>query len=288
MQSSLIAKYMSLAALIWLSPWAGGGQAQSAGVVGPQFEVSSVKQNVSQGDESNISSDSPDRFVAMNVPVRFLVLYAYGLMDHQLAGAPEWTFDRSFDVVGTYPGHRRPSENDIRLMLQNLLSDRFGLKVHREQRELPAYDLVLARKDGRMGPQFQKSNVDCAARIREKGQKVVAGDSNPAQPSGKRPICTMTATRRSLTGAARTMQDLTGTLQSMLRRPVVDRTGLGGVYDIELQWAPTDLRAGDGAASSEGPSIFTALQEQLGLKLVSHGERFDVLVVDKVKQPEPD
>lgn len=286
---STIVFCMTLSAPVCLSLWPGRAQAQSTGTMTSQFEVSSVKQNVSQSDASKIDDSSPDRFVATNVPVRFLILYAYRLLDHQLVGAPAWTSDKAFDVVGTYPGQRRPTDSEIRIMLQNMLADRFDLKLHHEQRELPAYDLVVLRKDGRMGPQFHKSDVDCAAWIAEKHPKTAEGNPSPVSLSTKRPECTMIATRRYLTGGARTMQDLAAALQSMLSRPVVDRTGLMGVYDIDLQWAPTDLRAGEaeGSTSNESPSLFTALEEQLGLKLVSHKEEFDILVVDGIKLPTP-
>jgi uncharacterized protein (TIGR03435 family) len=175
-------------------------------------------------------------------------------------------------------------------MLQHLLADRFDLRVHREQRELPAYELVAARKDERLGPQIHKSDMNCAAWIANGRPKTPAGVPSPASPSGERPICTMIATRKYLTGGARTMQDLAASLQSMLDRPVVDRTGLTASYDIDLQWAPMDLHADEAASAtqSDAPSLFTALEDQLGLKLVHRKEKFDILVVDGIKPPKPD
>lgn len=276
-------------ALVWLNLRPVRADAQSPETTASKFEVSSVKQNLSETDVSNISDSIPDRFVATNVPVRFLILYAYKLQDHQLVGAPDWTFDKPFDVIGTYPGERRPPAREIRLMIQNLLTDRFDLKLHHEQRELQSYDLVVARKDGRLGPQMHVSDMNCAARIAENRPKTTPRNSGPASSSGERPVCTMIATRKYLTGGARTMQNLTASLQSMLRRPVVDRTGLRASYDIDLQWAPMDLHADEAATATsvEGPSLFTALQDQLGLKLVSHKEEFDVFVVDEIKPPGP-
>lgn len=276
-------------ALVWLGLRPDRADAQSSETTAPRFEVSSVKQNRSESDESKISDSIPDRFVATNVPVRFLILYAYKLLDNQLVGAPDWTFDKPFDVIGTYPGGRRSPVREVRLMLQNLLADRFDLRVHHEERELPAYDLVVAKKDGRLGPQMRVSDMNCAARTAENHPKTTARSPNPVQTLGERPVCATIATRKSLTGGARTMQDLAASLQSMLRRPVVDRTGLTASYDIDLQWAPMDLHADEAAtaASNEGPSLFTALQDQLGLKLVSHKEKFDVFVVDEIEPPSP-
>jgi len=275
----------SALACLTLCPTA--AQAQSPTSTTPQFEVSSVKQNLSQSTSSNTNSRLPDRFIATNVPLFFLILDAYELKGYQLIGAPDWTWDKAYDVVGTYPGAQRPPAHEIHLMLQNLLAKRFGLKLHPEQREIPAYDLVLARKDGRLGPQLLKSNIDCAAWITAGRPQTDAGPSS-LSPTGKRPVCTVVATRKWMEGGARTIQDLAGPLGAMVDRPVVDRTGLTAAYDIDLQWDP-DLHA-DAAAnatSTEAPSIFTALQEQLGLKLVSQKEKFDVIVVDQVRPPSP-
>jgi uncharacterized protein (TIGR03435 family) len=279
--------YRMATALVWLVLWPGGAQAQAAGATAPQFEVSSVKQNVSESDDSKISSTIPDRFVATNTPLLFLILEAYDLKGYELIGAPEWTHDKAFDVVGTYPA-QRPTEPEIRKMLQGLLADRFGLKVHTEQREIPAYDLIVARKDGRLGPQLLKSNVDCVAWMKEmhNRSRVDAGGPSPVSPSGKRPECTITATRRYLTGGAVAVQDFIGPLGVMVSKPVVDKTGLTGAYDIDLQWDPTGLAVEPAkGGSTEAPTIFTAVEEQLGLKLVSHKEKFDVVVVDTIKLP---
>jgi len=276
-------------ALAWLSLWPVRADAQSPETTAPQFEVSSVKRNLSETDVSKISDSIPDRFVATNVPVRFLILYAYKLLDHQLVGGPNWIFDKSFDVIGTYPRERRPAAREVRLMLQHLLAERFDLKLHHELREFPAYDLVVARKDGRLGPQMHESDMNCAAPIAEDHPKTTVESPGRAPTSVKRPVCATIATRRYLTGGGRTMQNLAATLQSMLRRPVVDRTGLPASYDIDLHWAPMDLHADEAAAatSSEGPSLFTALRDQLGLKLVSHKEKFDVFVIDEIRLPGP-
>jgi uncharacterized protein (TIGR03435 family) len=279
---------MTLSTLACSGFRSGGVQAQASETTTPQFEVTSVKQNVSQSTSSDINNQLPGRFVATNVPLRFLILDAYELRDHELVGAPGWTSDKAFDVIGTYPGARRPPAHEIHLMLRQLLADRFDLKGHREQRELPAYDLVIARKDGWIGPQIHESDMNCAAWIAEDRPKIAAGRPSPVSPSGERPICGIIATRKWLTGGARTMQDLVASLQSMLGRPVVDRTALTASYDIDLQWAAMDLHAEEAAsAPSEGPSLFTALKEQLGLKLVSHKEKFEVLVIDEIKPPSP-
>lgn len=264
-----------------------GSQSQPAEIVISRFEVASVKPHVSHADPSKISSTSPGRFLATNIPLWFLILYAYEIPEYQLVGAPEWTNGSAFDIVGTYPPGRQPTDHETRLMLQNLLAERFSLKLHHEQRELPTYALVLARKDGRLGPQLQRSDVDCVKWAEAKLPKTDAGGPSPVSPSGKRPACTMIATRTYLTGGARTMEEIAKTLHAMVARPVADRTGLTGVFDVDLRWSRYDLSA-DSATSdapNDSPSIFAALQDQLGLKLVPQRDNFDVLVLDSITRP---
>jgi uncharacterized protein (TIGR03435 family) len=280
---------MAVSALAWLILSPGAAQAQSPGAATPQFEVSSVKLNIAENDaDSKMSTTIPDRFVATDTPLIFIVLYAYDRHGYDLVGEPEWIHDKAFDIVGIYPAPH-PTEPQIRAMLQKLLADRFGLKVHAEQRDIPAYDLVVARKDGRLGPQLLKSNVDCVAWKKEKHNRsqVDAGGPSPVSSSGKRPECRIDATRRWLSGGAVPIHDLLGPLGVMVSKPIVDKTGLGGAYDIDLQWDPTGLAVEPAkAGTSEAPTIFTAVEEQLGLKLVPHKEKFDVVVVDAIKLPD--
>ncbi len=248
------------------------------------FEVASVRINVNTEGPSFISGSRPGRFLVSNTPLRFVILYAYGLLDHQLAGAPEWTWTTSIDITATYPSGMTPTDEMVRGMVRNLLGERFGFTAHDEKREMPVYALTLARKDGRLGARMKRSEVDCAKWNEEKRPTADAGGPSPVSPTGKRPACGMLATRRFLTGGTRTTRQLAVTLQSMVGRPVIDQTGLGGAYDVDLQWAAEnngDTQQGD------APSIFTAVQEQLGLKLASQKTQVDVLVIDKVERPDP-
>lgn len=278
-------KHVVALALMALTPFTVPAQVPAPEQTLSRFEVISVKASPSPDGPSRISGNNPGRFVATNTPLRFLILYAYQLLDHQLADAPAWTYDEGFDVIGTYPSGRKPTNIEIRTMLQNVLAERFDLKLRKEERELRAYALVLARRDGRLGPQIHPSTVDCAAWIAEKRPRADMGGPSSVTPSGKRPACMVMATRSFLSGGTRTIEDLAGTLQSMVSTPVLDRTGLTGTYDIDLKWTPTDLKAGETASSDEGPSLFSALQEQLGLRLVSQKEKFTVFVIGGVKHP---
>ena len=114
------------------------------------------------------------------MPLRFILLDAFDLRDHQLIGAPEWTESARFDITATYPADAaRDRQDDARAMLRTLLADRFGLKTHREMRELPIYALVMARKDGALGPQLVRSTIDCEQWIAEKRPQLGAGSPQP-------------------------------------------------------------------------------------------------------------
>ena len=256
------------------------------------FEVASVKENTSVSDEGGFAPPTPGRMRITNTPLRFVVLHAFHLMDHQLIGAPDWTESARFDINATYQPDATRTEDDARAMLRTLLADRFGLKTHRETRELPIYSLVMARKDGALGPQLVRSSVDCERWIADKRPQMAAGSASPVAPGGKRPVCLMLTNRnrRFITAGTRTMQDLLGPLQSMTGRPVIDRTGLKGAFDFDLQWTSGPVAPAAGAAppADDGPSIFVALQEQLGLRLEPGRAPFDVVVVDAVQRPRPD
>lgn len=275
---------------LWLSVCGNWVHAQPRQAAGSEFEVASVRQNISESDNSEIKDSIPGRFIVSNTPLIFLILYAYDLKAYELIGAPEWTRDKSYNVVGKYPGEEKPSLPEIRAMVQHLLVERFGLKIHSEPRDIPAYDLVLARKDGRLGPQLQKSNLDCDKYIsdRHPPSGVDASRPSPVSPTGKRPKCTITATRRYITGGAQTLAQLAGPLGVMVSRPVVNKTGLKAAYDFDLKWDALGLAVEPAGSQppSEEPSIFEALKEQLGLKLVPHDEKFDVYVVDQIGPPD--
>src|SRR5687767_7444799 len=131
------------------------------------FEVASVRENKT-GERSSFISPAPGgRFTAVNMPLRTLITYAYGLQSFELIGAPDWTTTTRFDIAaraaGEFPATQPGQLDADQLMVQALLADRFALRVHRETREVPIFELTLARADGRLGPQIRRSQVDCAA-----------------------------------------------------------------------------------------------------------------------------
>jgi uncharacterized protein (TIGR03435 family) len=246
------------------------------------FEVISVKPNVSADGPSD-PRKSPGRLSWSNVTLRQLIQVAYDVRPYQLIALPDWADSARFDVAATASFPASPQQ--MNTMLQSLLADRFDLAVHREKRELPVYALVLARRDARLGPGIHAATVDCEAI----GTRPL--DSGPAQADYAGCAPQMGLTRLKASGFR--MSSLASGLMRILDRTVIDKTGLTGTFDIELSWTPEPTMLPNGAPApaslpGAGPSIFTALEEQLGLKLVSDRGPVDVLVIDRLNRLKPD
>jgi uncharacterized protein (TIGR03435 family) len=230
--------------------------------------VASIKPN-NDVDGRRFSEYLPGgRFTATGQTVRDLIRLAYRIQPYQLAGAPAWIATKRFDIEAKCENSSAPPQQEL---LKALLRDRFQLQVHNETREQPIFALVIAKGDGKPGPQLIKSSFDCAAYF--------AGPHGPPEP-GKTPNCATRIGMGVLSGKAIAIAQLATSLAPFVNRLTVDRTGLAGGYDIELTWTPEAAPSADGL-----PSIFTALQEQLGLKLVSEKGRVEVIVVDRVAEP---
>jgi uncharacterized protein (TIGR03435 family) len=298
------------------APRLGAQSPAAAGGGGPTFEVASVKPNKS-GDNRVMIQAPPGQFKATNVTLRMLLRLAYQLQDSQIVGGPSWLDSDHFDLVAKTEGNVAPGPGPgqgpgpIQLMMRALLAERFKLTVHNESRELPMYALVVARSDGRIGPQLRPAAVDCAAltaaRGRGPGPGGPGGPGGPAGPGrggpggppppGERPACGMRIGPGNFAGGGIAMTQLASSLSSFVNRVVQDRTGLAGTFDLDLQWTPEQLpQLPPGVErpaflppiDPNGPSIFTALQEQLGLKLDSQKGPVDVLVIDRAEQPTED
>ena len=258
------------------------------------FEVASIRPSL--GGRSTLPTVRGRQLTATNVPLRPVIQMAYGqlvdgtlrqLLDSQLVGGPAWIDSDRFDIVATLPeGPRAPG--DLLVMIRSMLTDRFKLKVHPETRDAQIYALVLARSDGRLGAGLRPVSDPCNA----------AAQPDSAQRT--RPNCGLRAGPGKIAGRApiRLLVSNTG-LGRFLDRPVVDRTNLTGNFDVVVQWTPTPDQMPDrlrgnanvdellrnAGVSSDAPSLFTALQEQLGLKLESQIGRVDVVVIDAIEQP---
>ncbi|HUP40090.1 MAG TPA: M56 family metallopeptidase [Vicinamibacterales bacterium] len=276
--------------------------AQSAPAETPTFEVASVRPNTS-GDNKMMSQTLPGgRYNGINIPPRLLIMNSYGLQEQQLVGAPPWISSERFDIVAKADGDLGPpvsrdGPSKLQLMIRALLEDRFKLKVHREPRDVQIYALVLARPDGRLGSGLTVSTVNCEALAAARRNEPPRDMPKP----GERPQCGARVGFGELMTGGQPMLELVSLLSATVGRSVVDRTGLTGRYDITLRWTPDRvLQRAAGTAPSEpirvngveidpnGPSIFTALQEQLGLKLESERGTVEALVIDHIERPTPD
>ena len=264
--------------------------ALAAQVSGPAFEVASIKLNKSSDLRSMMVPQPGGRFTATNVTLRRLILNAYQLPTPQLAGGPDWMNSDRFDVLAK-ASDDVPQEH-VLLMLQALLAERFKLQAHSETRELPVYALVMARSDGRLGPQMRRGAVDCAGIPTAQRIGPTLGPRDPNAPCGYfGPGPEGGAKFRGVT-----VEAFAKFLEPLARRIVIDRTGLTGYFDVDLPMTtelgppppPPGLPDGFDRQSPSVTSIFTAIQEQLGLKLESTRRPVDVLVIDRAERPTED
>jgi len=252
----------------------------------PGFEVASVKRGAGErvGEPTFIVPGRflpGGRFEAINSQLLTLIRRAYqefSLEPGQIAGAHELLEER-FDVDARAASD--VPDDTVRLMLRNLLADRFKLKVHTETRTVDAYALVLDRNDGRLGPQMRASKTDCTAANAARAQGPVA---LPPSSMSARPSCGVVTGiadgRRRYYLGAREVDNIAIVLQNVLARRVINRTGLAGAFDMELSWAVAE-------DDPTLPSIFTALRDQLGLRLQNTSVPMEVLVIDSVEEPTP-
>jgi uncharacterized protein (TIGR03435 family) len=246
---------MTLGGIAWTS--LGGAWAQPS----QTLEVASVKPSRNTTAESNLDSVR-GRLTATNITVRELIRLAYGVKDYQIAHAPGWLDSERFDIVAKAISGKTNSLEDEKSLLRELLTDRFQLSTHREAKRMPVYLLVVAKG----GPKLAPHN--------DGGAKTRGG-------------CGRLVGRRVTTDAIATM------LSRQLAREVINRTGLSGEYDVQLDFTPDSgpCRVSDSQGGlvvtdpSSRPSVSTAVQEQLGLKLESAKGPVEFLVIDRVERP---
>jgi uncharacterized protein (TIGR03435 family) len=261
-----------------------GAQAQMAGTTPLAFEVASVKPNALR-EGVRLHSFPGNRFEATNVPLRDLIIVAYGesgqpLPDAQMAGGPTWIDADRFDVSAKVGAESTNAVAQKQLMLRTLLVQRFKLAVHHETRDRPMYALVRARKNGSLGPQLRHADVDCEALL--------------ASQPGQRDRCILYALPSgTLMLRGQTMSAFANALTRLLDRTVTDGTGLAGGYDADAQFDPEGLPGmlqlrPEERPANDVPSLDTMMKEQLGLKLESTRGPVDVLVIDHAEKPSED
>ncbi len=259
------------------------------------FEVASVKPNKTGDGRVMLGVQPGGRFNATNVPLRMLIRQAFNVQEFQIVGGPDWLTSDRFDIIAKAPEGEFNAEV-MRPMLQSLLVERFKLTSHRESRDMQIYALMKARSDGKLGPNLTPSAVNCAEVMR--GRR--GGGPAPPQPGQKMDCGFMIGPGRMNVGGM-PMANLAQSLSPMVGRIVFDKTELTGNYDFELTYSleglgsafpggggPPLLNGAPPPVDPNTPNIFTALQEQLGLKLDSQRGPVDVLVIDRIEQPVAD
>jgi bla regulator protein blaR1 len=267
----------------------------------PSFEVATIKLNKSGAPNQFIQRQPGGRVTVTNLPARFLITFAYQLAQFQLVGGPAWMAADRFDMVAKLEGNQEftpqaTGPDPIQLAMRALLADRFKLKAHRETREMDIYALVMAKPGGAPAPGLKRSDVDCAEMARaRRGQPPPQGP--PPIPAGGGPVpCSIMGTPGMIRFGGFPISQITTMLGGMTGRMVVDRTGLTGNWEFVLSFAPpqggpppgAQLPPGVPAPDPDAPSIFTALQEQLGLKLESTKGPVEVTVIDAIEHPTED
>jgi uncharacterized protein (TIGR03435 family) len=267
---------------------------------GPSFDVVSIKPNRTNQGIPLVVFQPGGRLIAGNVDVRQVILVAYGLESIQLVSAPDWTATERF-AIEARTADETPTDV-IRMMLRTMLAERFGMVAHPERRELPLFALTMARSDKRPGPGLRLSGPECAPIKPPSG--VPMPPPPPPPPAGNagaklRIILPRDEPRRRRCGSmlapgwfsARsiTMQELTSPLTQLMRRPVIDETGLTGEFDLDVFFQPEGLGGAlvgpPPPSLSDAPALTTALQDELGLRLEPRRGPVDVLVVDRIERP---
>jgi uncharacterized protein (TIGR03435 family) len=260
----------------------------------PTFEAVSIRPNVTPGPGGRGGQMQPGRFAAQNVTLHTLLKVAYArpgsapgsainLLDQQVAGGPEWLNGDKFDIVATAGSQTPPPQ--MRLMVQRMLAERFKLAAHWESREMPVYVLVKARPDGKLGAGLTPtSDAECEA-LRQTGP---VGPPEPGKPAPPPPCGAIQFGPGQLVARGAPLEWLANVLVTVpvitgIDRPVINKTGVEGNFGFTVKFAPAQAANPD----PDRPQLFTALEEQLGLKLESSRAPIDVLIVDSAQKPDP-
>ena len=285
--------------------------------------VASVKKNA--GGVGGQIRIAPGNISVNGMPVRILIRQAFGqLQDFQLVGGPAWISSDRFDIEAKPEGSAPMSPDVLQSILRQILAERFSLKTHKETRELPTYALMLARSDGKLGPNLKPSSEECSARMSARGRGPAPGGAPPdgragfavtrggPPPDGRggpgrgggpapfdfdaAPVCGQRGGGFGrLRAGGTTMGDFAAMISGTAQRVVIDKTGLTGYYDMALTYTPSGDQLPQGPPppgapgpppiDPDGPTFFTAIQEQLGLKLESQRGPVEVVVIDSIQQP---
>jgi uncharacterized protein (TIGR03435 family) len=264
-----------------------------------RFEVAAIKA-VDGASPTMMRMLPGGRLDSNGLPIGVLLRQALQKPDYQIVGAPGWIDAERYSITAKAPEGTPPGAMTV--MMLNLLKDRFHLTTHLETREQPIFNLVIARTNGRLGPDLKPTPAECQAAMAERlaAMKAAAERGAPLplptfpDPSAPVPCGSMRMGPGLINGSGRTIAQILPTLSDLLGRPVIDKTGLTGPYDFALRFAPTGRATGlfallPGATpppeDPDAPGLSTAVQEQLGLKLESARGPVEVVVIDRIEKP---
>jgi uncharacterized protein (TIGR03435 family) len=237
----------------------------------PSFEVATIKLT-DPNDPSKLFTLTPGgrQVITKGTTMNDLIAFAYGMHPKQVVNAPDWFDKTKFDITGQPDAEGVPNQDQMKTMLQKLLVSRFGLTFHKDTRELSVYEIVVGKDGPKLAPTAIQGNLP----------GLFFRSINPAD----------------LMVRNATIANFAGLMQSaVLDKPVVDHTGLTGRYDFELKWTPDQgqmetfggVRNAPAETADAPPDLYTAIQQQIGLKIQSAKDPVDVMVIDKVTQPSP-
>ena len=264
----------------------------------PRFEAASIRATdiVRARDGGTVPRLGvrmlPNGMIATLATVEMLIRSAYQFRNYQVIGGPSWIRSDRFDITARAPGEITPEV--ARRMLKNLLHDRFMLRAHTETRQVDVHALVLARSDGQLGPGLKRTSPECEATLEARTNGAAPPSGRPDfQLTRKQTFCGMSMMGPSASGASHysmggvALEWLVSEMSGEVGGPVVDRTGLTGLFDILLEYASerAPLKRPDLTKDVARPTLRDALQEQLGLKLETEKGPLEVVVIDAVERP---
>ena len=258
-------RILVLLSVVWMCGLSGWGQAVAEDKA-PSFEVATIKPSAPDAKAGRyITMQGTNRFVVKYYTLKLMIAAAYNLSPKVVSGGPAWVDSDHFDILALTPGNTRPSQSEQMAMLRGLLAEEFKLRFHREEKEFSIYALEVAKG----GPKLKEST---------------AAPSDPTQL-----ISTVYPQRIHLPAKNATMGDFGSLLQrALLDRPVVDKTGLTSRYDFDLDWAPDETQFGGevpvAPADAQEPPFFTAIEQQLGLRLEATRGMVSALVIDHAER----
>jgi uncharacterized protein (TIGR03435 family) len=260
----------ALGLIVGLSVW-GQDSFEVASVKVARPPINSVRSNGGPG------TDDPGLYTCENCSLNSLISYAYDVEYYRVID-PGWMQQTALVINARVPA--RTTKEQFREMLQNLLAERFKLVVHREKREMSAYELQVAKGGAKLKTAEEKAAQDGSKKTVTEESKL-GKDGYPTLPDGYQ--MSWINDRARMRYPRQTMKQFVGLLEGQLGGPVVDSTGLNGKYDIELFWA-SDFPAERDGASEPRPNLIQAVQEQLGLRLVKKREPIEIIVVDRCER----